>query len=61
MPKSFPKAVPLKVQKCPTCESPLGWQDEQEDKNAVRVICTKDDCGYSVDLFWLGELAEHTN
>jgi len=55
----FPQRMPLKVHKCPSCKDKLAAAHDPE-QNVIRVLCGKN-CGYSVDLLWLGDAESRKN
>ncbi|MFA5137910.1 MAG: hypothetical protein WC728_01665 [Elusimicrobiota bacterium] len=55
MAKPFPENVALKQVKCPNCGEKLKTGALKQDEDVIRAECHKDGCGFSVDLFWLGD------
>jgi hypothetical protein len=57
----FPRRIALKKHKCPTCGDALGAPVLSEFDATIRVVCRKQDCGYAVDLGWLGDVKPSQN
>ena len=55
MPKKHPEYISLKHAKCPECKTAMEHAQLTVDGDAVKAGCCNKDCGYSVELFWLGE------
>jgi len=55
MAPEFPKTFPLKKDKCPECKEVLGAPALSKPESVVRVVCQKDECGYQVELAWIGD------
>lgn len=61
MAKLFPESVPLKKHKCPSCKEDLRYPHYSTAESVVQAVCRKTECGYSVDLCWVGDLQSHAN
>lgn len=61
MAKLFPETVPLKRQKCPSCKQDLEYPRYHAAEAVVQAVCVKDDCGYVLDLCWIGDLQSRSN
>ena len=57
----FPESVPIKKHKCPDCGDALEWPKFDELAAVVRALCNKPDCGYTLDLCWVGDLQPSAN
>lgn len=57
----FPSRIGLKAHKCPTCGEALGRPVLDRSDATIRVVCLKAECGYAVDLVWIGDLSSSEN
>lgn len=55
MAKQFPENVALKTTKCPNCGEKFKAIALKQNEDVIRHECHKEGCGFSVDLFWLGD------
>ena len=61
MERPFPVRIDLKLHKCPTCGDQLSRPTLDQPEATVRVVCVKAECGYTIDLGWLGDVAASGN
>lgn len=54
--KSYPERILLKHQKCPGCGDDIGHPRLRVVENQVRAACHNEGCGFSLELFFLGDL-----
>ena len=61
MDQAFPARIELKLHKCPTCGDKLGRPTLDQPEATIRVVCQKAECGYTIDLGWLGDAGASEN
>lgn len=61
MAKLFPETVTIKKHKCPACKEGMEWPIFDQAAAVVRALCNKPDCGYALDLCWVGDLQASSN